>query len=248
MIDNNVVVEFDNVSKYYILYHSFVGIKNFLFNLPKAIKSLKQNKFCALKNVNFKIYKGETVGIIGKNGAGKSTILGLIAKVLKPTYGNIFVRGRVVGLLELSAGFHPDLTGYENIILNGILFGLTRQEVLDKVNDIIEFAELGEFISQPVRTYSSGMLARLGFSVAINIPADILLIDEVLAVGDVEFQKKCYQKIQQVKNENKTIIFVSHDLDTVSWLCDRVILVHQGEIVKDGNPYEVVTFYKNEIC
>lgn len=242
---NNVVIEFENVVKYYILYHNFVGIKNFLFNLPKTIKNLRQNKFCALKNVSFKICQGETIGIIGKNGAGKSTILGLIAKVLKPTSGKIVVNGRVVGLLELSAGFHPDLTGYENIILNGILFGLTRQEVLSKVNNIINFADLGEFINQPIRTYSSGMLARLGFSVAVNIPADILLIDEVLAVGDVEFQTKCYKRIEEVKRENKTIVFVSHDLDAVKQLCTRVILLHQGEIIKDGEPDNVVTFYKN---
>lgn len=244
-MSDNVVVEFENVVKFYILYHNFVGIKNFLFNLPKTIRSLRQNKFCALKNVSFKIYKGETIGIIGKNGAGKSTILGLIAKVLKPTSGKILVNGRVVGLLELSAGFHPDLTGYENIILNGILFGLTRQEVLSKIDDIINFSELGEFINQPIRTYSSGMLARLGFSVAINISADILLIDEVLAVGDVEFQKKCYKRIEEVKRQNKTIIFVSHDLDAVKQLCSRVILLHQGEIIKDGKPEDVVEFYRN---
>lgn len=246
MNDENVVVEFDNVVKYYPLYHSFIGIKNFLFNLPKTIKSLRQNKFCALKSVKFKIYQGETVGIIGKNGAGKSTILGLIAKVLKPTSGKIIVNGKVVGLLELSAGFHPDLTGYENIILNGILLGMTKREILKKVDKIIEFAELGNFVFQPIRTYSSGMLARLGFSVAVNAEADILLIDEVLAVGDVEFQKKCYQKIEEVKNSNKTIIFVSHDLDAVTKLCSRVILIHNGEIIKDGNQYDVVQFYKNK--
>lgn len=240
----DVVIEFDNVVKYYSLYHNFIGIKNFLFNLPKAIKTFKKNKFCALKNISFKLNRGETLAIIGQNGAGKSTILGLIAKVLKPTSGRVLVRGRVVGLLELSAGFHPDLTGYENIILNGILLGMTKKEILSKVNEIIEFSELKEFIYQPIRTYSSGMLARLGFSVAINVPADILLVDEVLAVGDINFQKKCYKKIEELKNKDTTIIFVSHDLEAVVKICSRCILLHQGEIIKDGNTYEVVEYYK----
>ncbi|MCX7956882.1 MAG: ABC transporter ATP-binding protein [Endomicrobia bacterium] len=241
-----VAVEFKNVVKYYPLYHSFIGIKNFLFNLPKAIRDFKHNRFCALKDLSFRISKGETIGIIGNNGAGKSTILGLIAKVIIPSSGEVVVNGRVVGLLELSAGFHPDLTGYENIILNATLLGLTRKKILEKVDQIISFSELGEFIYQPIRTYSSGMLARLGFSVAISIEADILLIDEVLAVGDVEFQKKCYQKIEEIKSSNKTIIFVSHDLEAVAKLCDRVMLIHNGKIVKIGDQYDVLQFYKNK--
>jgi len=241
---DNYVVEFENVSKYYPLYHNFIGIKNFLFNLPKAIRELRTKKFCALNNISFKVAKGETLGIIGRNGAGKSTILGLIAGVLKPTVGKINVCGKVVGLLELQAGFHPDLTGYENIILNGILLGLTKKEILKKVDQIIDFSELKDFIDQPIRTYSSGMLARLGFSCAINIDADIILIDEVLAVGDIEFQKKCYQKIEEIKKRHKTIVFVSHDLDAVKKLCTRVILLDRGEIIKDGNPQEVIETYK----
>ena len=241
---DNYVVEFENVSKYYPLYHNFIGIKNFLFNLPKAIRELRTKKFCVLNNISFKVAKGETLGIIGRNGAGKSTILGLIAGVLKPTVGKINVYGKVVGLLELQAGFHPDLTGYENIILNGILLGLTKKELLKKVDQIIDFSELKDFIDQPVRTYSSGMLARLGFSCAINIDADIILIDEVLAVGDIEFQKKCYQKIEEIKKRHKTIVFVSHDLDAVKKLCTRVILLDRGEIIKDGNPQEVIETYK----
>ncbi len=244
MKENNVVIEFENVTKYYPLYHTFIGIKNFLFNLPQAIYDLRTRKFCALNKISFNVFKGETLGIIGRNGAGKSTILGLIAGVLKPTNGKINVYGNVVGLLELQAGFHPDLTGYENIILNGILLGLTRKEILQKVDQIIEFSELKNFINQPIRTYSSGMLARLGFSCAINIDADIILIDEVLAVGDIEFQKKCYQKIEEIKRQNKTIVFVSHDLDAVKNLCSRVILLDRGEIIKDGDPKEVVEVYK----
>lgn len=244
---NNKVVEFKEVTKFYTLYHSFVGIKNFLFNLPKVLKSLKQNKFCALKNINLSIFKNETVGIIGRNGAGKSTLLGLIAGVLKPSYGSVVTFGKVVGLLELSAGFHPDLTGYENIILNGVLLGLTRKEVLTVADEIIEFSELGSFINQPVRTYSSGMLARLGFSVVIHTPFDILLVDEVLAVGDVEFQKKCYKKIEEIKNKGKTIIFVSHDLDAVEKLCSRVVVIDHGEVIKDGIPKEAIQFYKEAV-
>ncbi len=241
--ESSCVIKFENVTKYYTLYHNFVGIKNFLFNLPSVIKNLKRQKFCALKNVSFEIYRKQTVGIIGKNGAGKSTILGLIAKVLKPSLGKVYVEGKVVGLLELEAGFHPDLTGYENIILNGILLGLTKSEILSKIDEIIEFSGLDGFIFQPLRTYSSGMLARLGFSVSVHIPADILLIDEVLAVGDLDFQKKCYKKIEEIKNKDKTIIFVSHDMDAITKICDRVILVKEGEIIKDGNPYEVVEYY-----
>ncbi len=240
----NPVIKFENVNKFYPLYHNFIGIKNFLFNLPKAIKTLKHNRFCALKNINIEIYQSETVGIIGRNGAGKSSLLGLIAGVLKPTSGKVSVNGKVVGLLELSAGFHPDLNGYENIILNGILLGLTKKEVLERLDDIMNFAELGDFIYQPVRTYSSGMLARLGFSVVINIPFDIILIDEVLAVGDSEFQKKCYKKIEEIKMQKKTIVFVSHDLNAVESICDRAILINLGEVIKDGNTKEVIEYYK----
>jgi lipopolysaccharide transport system ATP-binding protein len=185
---SELMIVFDRVSKSYPLYHHIIGgFKNFLFNLPKAVSSIKNSSFEALRNISFEVYKGETFGIIGRNGAGKSTTLGLIAGVLKPSKGKVIVKGRVSSLLELGAGFHPELTGRENIMLNGVLMGLTRAEVLKNMDVIIEFSELGEFIEQPIRVYSSGMLARLGFSVVSSLNPEILLIDEVLAVGDMQF-------------------------------------------------------------
>lgn len=232
MKEVKIIVE--DVHKYYILYHNIVGIKNVLFNLPRTLKQLRDNKFHAIRGISFKIYEGETVGIIGRNGAGKSTLLGLIAGVIRPSSGKIFVNGRVVPLLELGAGFHPDLTGEENIVLNGILLGLTKREILAIKQDIVEFSELKSFIYQPVRTYSSGMLARLGFSVAINIDADIFLIDEIIAVGDIEFQKKCYEKLFEFKKKKKTIVIVSHDLEAIKRLCDRVIMLDEGKIAVEN--------------
>ncbi len=195
------VIIFDNVSKSYPLYHHITGgIKNFLFNLPKAVSSIKNSRYEVLRGIFFEVFKGETFAIIGRNGAGKSTILGLIAGVLIPSKGRVTVRGKISPLLELGGGFHPELTGRENIMLNGVLLGLTRLEVRKKMEEIIEFSELREFINQPIRTYSSGMLARLGFSVVSSLDPEILLIDEILAVGDMEFQKKCLVKIQQQSN------------------------------------------------
>ncbi len=190
------VIIFDNVSKSYPLYHHITGgIKNFLFHLPKAVSSIKNSRFEALRDISFAVHKGETFGIIGRNGAGKSTTLGLIAGVLKPSKGNIIIKCKISPLLELGGGFHPELTGKENILLNGVLLGLTRDEVKKKMDAIIEFSELGDFIEQPIRVYSSGMLARLGFSVVAHLNPEILLIDEILAVGDMEFQKKCLDKM-----------------------------------------------------
>ena len=189
------IIIFENVSKSYPLYNPITGgYKNFLFHLPKWISALKDSRFEALRDISFTICRGETFGIIGRNGVGKSTTLGLIATVLKPTKGKIIMKARISPLLELGAGFHPELTGRENIILNGVLMGLTRAEVFRKMDAIIKFSELGEFINQPVRVYSSGMLARLGFSVVAHLDPKILLIDEVLAVWDMNFQKRCLDK------------------------------------------------------
>ncbi len=236
-------VEFENVSKYYRLFNSN-GIKDFLFRLPKYMKQWKSNYFIALEDISFKIYDAEVVAIIGKNGAGKSTLLSLIAGVLKPDRGKISVKGRIAPLLELGAGFHPDLTGRENIILNGILLGMTKKEILTKLDSIIEFSELKDFIDQPIRTYSSGMLSRLGFSVAVHTEPDILLIDEVLSVGDKDFQKKSIKKIYEFKEKGKTIIFVSHDINTVKNLCDKVIILHNHKIIFSGNTEEGVKIYE----
>lgn len=231
------VIEFDQVSKSYPLYHHITGgIKNFLFNLPKAISQMRNSKFEVLRNISFEVYRGETFAIIGKNGAGKSTMLGLMANILKPTKGKVIVRGRVSPLLELGAGFHPELTGVENIILNGILMGFTRSEVLKKLNEIIEFSELGEFIHQPIRIYSSGMLARLGFSIVSSLDPEIMLIDEVMAVGDVHFQKKCLERMKKFKEAGVTLVLVTHSLENVISFCDRVLWINDHIIKFLGSP------------
>ncbi len=228
---NQYAVTFDNVSKFFS-FHPAVGIKEFLFHFPSYIKDRRKKQFLALNNVSFKIKKGESFGIMGPNGAGKSTTLGLIAGVLKPDKGNVITNGRIAPLLELGAGFHPELTGRENIMLNAIILGMTKKEAENKIEAIIEFSELLDFIEQPIRTYSSGMLARLGFSVAVHIEPEILLIDEILAVGDVNFQKKCLFKMLEFKNRGVTIILVSHNIGQVKEICDRIATIEQGKIVR----------------
>jgi len=238
------VIVLDNVSKSYPLYHHITGgIKNFLFNLPEALNSMRNNRFEALKDISFKVHKGETLGIIGRNGAGKSTLLGLIAGVLKPTNGKIIVNGRISPLLELGGGFHSELTGNENIILNGVLLGMSRVEVKSKMKEIVEFSELGDFIDQPIRVYSSGMLARLGFSVVSCLDPEILLIDEILVVGDMEFQKKCIEKMMGFKKNGVTIIFVSHSMEDVKRICDRVIWIEEHSLEMAGEPEIVIERY-----
>jgi lipopolysaccharide transport system ATP-binding protein len=236
-------VKFENVTKYYTLLNTG-GIKNFILNFFKEYKKIKSNRFLALENISFEVKDKDVVGIIGKNGAGKSTTLGLIAGVLKPTSGSVKVNGRIAPLLELGAGFHPDLTGRENIILNGILLGMTKKEILSKLDSIIEFSELGEFIDQPIRIYSSGMMSRLGFSVAVHTNPDILLIDEVLSVGDFKFQEKSKNKIYEFKEKGKTIIFVSHDVGMVEELCDKVVLIHKHKLLYQGDVKKGVELYE----
>lgn len=235
-------IKFTNVYKEYRLINTG-GIKTFLFNFVKQIKTYKQNSFKALENINFEVHDGEVVGIIGRNGAGKSTTLGLIAGVMKPTSGSVEVHGRIAPLLELGAGFHHDLTGRENILLNGMLLGLSKKEILSKVDEIIAFSELEEFIDQPIRMYSSGMLSRLGFSIAIQTNPDILLIDEVLSVGDKNFQKKSADKIFEFKNKGTTIVFVSHDASTVQKLCDKVIWIEKHKIKMIADADTVIEHY-----
>jgi lipopolysaccharide transport system ATP-binding protein len=236
-------VKFENVTKYYTLLNTG-GIKHFILNFFKEVKKIKSNKFLALENISFEVKDKDVVGIIGKNGAGKSTTLGLIAGVLKPTSGKVEVNGRIAPLLELGAGFHPDLTGRENIVLNGILLGMTKKEILSKLDSIIEFSELGEFIDQPIRIYSSGMLSRLGFSVAVHVDPEILLIDEVLSVGDFKFQEKSKNKIYEFKERGKTIIFVSHDIEMVKELCDKVVLIHEHKLLYQGDVEKGVELYE----
>ena len=241
------VIKCSNVSKNFIMYHHFTGgIKSFLFNLPNAIKSMRSTRRTVLEHIDLEIFSGETVGIIGKNGAGKSTILGLLAGVLLPSTGKVGINGRVAPLLELGAGFHNLLSGRENIILNGTLLGMLKDEVNDKLGKIIEFSELEEFIDQPIRTYSSGMLARLGFSVAVNCDPDILLVDEVLAVGDDSFQKKCVKKMIGFKGQGKTIIFVSHNTAEIKQVCDRVVWIENKTIRMNDKLDIVLSQYEQE--
>lgn len=238
-------IKFDHVSKSYALINTG-GIKTFLFNFIRQIKTYKSNRFKALEDVNFEIYDREVVGIIGRNGAGKSTTLGLIAGVLAPTSGKVVVHGRIAPLLELGAGFHHDLTGRENIVLNALLLGMSKKEILSKIDEIIDFSELSEFIDQPIRMYSSGMMARLGFSIAIQTNPEILLIDEVLSVGDQNFQQKSADKIHEFKERGVTIVFVSHDIHTVEQICDKVIWIENHQIKMIGSTQDVIKAYKND--
>lgn len=196
-----------------------------------------------LKNINVNIKHGETVALIGSNGSGKSTLLKLMSKILYPNKGSIQSNGKLTSLLELGAGFHPDFTGRENIYFNAAIFGLSREEIDKRIDEIIEFSELGDFIDNPVRTYSSGMYMRLAFSVAINVDAEILLIDEILAVGDQHFQDKCFSKLVELRDSDKTIVLVSHSLDTVRRLCSRAIWLYNGEVAMDGEPSDVIDAY-----
>lgn len=201
-----------------------------------------------LNNINLNIKKGETVALIGVNGSGKSTLLKLMTKIIYPTKGTIETDGKLTSLLELGAGFHPDFTGRENIYFNASIFGLTKKEIDARIDDIIEFSELGEFIDNPIRTYSSGMYMRLAFSVAINVDAEILLIDEILAVGDQHFQEKCYNKLRELRDSNKTIVIVTHSLEIVKDLCNRVIWIYKGELRLDGDPTYVVDEYLEQVA
>lgn len=200
--------------------------------------------FVALDDINFEVSRGECLGIIGTNGSGKSTLLKIITGVLTPTSGSMDINGKISALLELGAGFNQEYTGRENIYLNGTMVGYSHEEIDNRVNEIVEFAEIGEFIDRPVKTYSSGMFARLAFAVAINVDPDILIVDEALSVGDIFFQAKCYRKFNEFKERNKTIIFVSHDLSSVLKYCDRCLLLNKGKQVSLGNSKDVVDIYR----
>ena len=236
----NVAINLHKVTKIYKLIQN-VSYKELIFSLfsHKRRKNLYR-EFTALKEISFFVRRGETVGVIGRNGAGKSTLLSLIAGVIKPTSGKIEVNGRVSPLLELGSGFHPELNAYENIKLNGVLLGIPLRVIKNKIEDIIKFAELEEFADQPIRTYSSGMLARLGFAVVTQLNPEILLIDEVLAVGDERFRKKCVDLMFSLKDRKVTILFVSHNLHEVRMLCDRTIWIEDHRIKMDGTTAEVV--------
>lgn len=236
-----IAIKVENVSKIYKLYDK--PSYRFKEALGLTKKTLHQDHY-ALNNVSFDVKKGETVGIIGTNGSGKSTILKIITGVLNPTEGDVKLEGRISALLELGAGFNQEYTGLENIYLNGTMMGFSDAEIAARVDDILDFADIGDFIHQPVKTYSSGMFVRLAFAVAINIDPEILIVDEALSVGDVFFQVKCYHKFEEFKKLGKTILFVSHDLGSISKYCDRVILLNKGVKVSEGDPKTIVDMYK----
>lgn len=231
----------DNVYKTFKVYLDKANTikEKLLFLFSRNRKETRE----VLKGVNAKIKKGEVVALIGTNGSGKSTLLKLLTKIIYPNKGKIETKGKLTSLLELGAGFHPDFSGRENIYFNASIFGLTRKEIDERLEDIIEFSELRNFIDNPVRTYSSGMYMRLAFSVAINVDADILLIDEILSVGDEHFQNKCYQKMKELKKEGKTMVFVTHSMSAVRELCDRTIWLCDGKIKMDGETNHVVDEY-----
>ena len=233
------ILVYDVTKKFKVYYDKASTLKEHMF----FWKQNKSDEFTALKNINLKIKKGETVGLIGVNGSGKSTLLKLMTKIIYPTSGKIITHGKLTSLLELGAGFHQDFTGRENIYFNASIFGLTKKEIDQRLDEIIEFSELGEFIDNPVRTYSSGMYMRLAFSIAINVDAEILLIDEILAVGDQHFQEKCFKKLEELKNSDKTIVIVSHSLDQIEKLCNRAIWIYDGEVYMDASPKEVIPKY-----
>ena len=230
-----------NITKVYRLYDRK---KDRLLDALGLLRTKKYQEHYALRDVSFDIAKGETVGIIGVNGAGKSTLLKIITGVLSQTTGELEIGGRISALLELGAGFNMEYTGIENIYLNGTMMGYSREEVDEKLDAILRFADIGEFANQPVKKYSSGMFVRLAFALAINIDPEILVVDEALSVGDVFFQAKCFQKFEEFKEEGKTILFVSHDLSSISRYCGRVILLHRGEKLAEGSPKEMIDLYK----
>lgn len=207
-------------------------------------KKVRYREHYALNDVSFNVKKGETVGIIGTNGSGKSTILKIITGVLNPSGGGVTVNGRISALLELGAGFNMEYTGIENVYLNGTMIGFTKEEIDSKLESILEFADIGDFVNQPVKTYSSGMFVRLAFAIAINIDPEILIVDEALSVGDVFFQSKCYKKFEEFKKLGKTILFVSHDLGSIAKYCDRVVLLNRGVKLGEGQPKEMIDIYK----
>ena len=232
-----------NLRKEFLLSHSGIGSLKTLF-LWWHRPNLEHLK--VLQGITFNVRRGESVAVVGRNGAGKSTLLSLLARVYRPTSGEVLVNGRVAPLLELGAGFHPDLTGIENVFFNGVILGLTRKEIRERLPDIIEFSGLKKHIDAPVRTFSSGMLARLGFACAVHVDADILLIDEVLAVGDFEFEQKCYAAIEAFRKSGGSILFVSHSMDAVRRVADRVIWLKNGLIEAQGDPEATILRYESD--
>lgn len=241
MMNKEIAVSLENVSKYYKLYSD---PKDRFKEALNPFGKLYHKKFYATNNVNLQIKKGEVIGIVGRNGSGKSTLLKLITNVLVPDEGNIQVKGKISALLELGSGFNPEFTGLQNIFFYGTILGFSKKEMNEKFDDIIAFADIGDFIYQPLKTYSSGMQSRLAFSVAVHIDPEILILDEVLSVGDIHFKRKSYAKMQEFFESGKTIIYVSHSSGEVNRLCTRAIMLHDGNILMDGEPKEVTKYYE----
>lgn len=247
------IIEIKNVSKEYTLFHKlpYYTLRDTLTNVVKKpldvlrgkTGSHEREKFLALKDINFSIQQGERIGIIGRNGAGKSTLLKILSQITPPTTGEIVLRGRVASLLEVGTGFHPELTGRENVYLNGAILGMKQKEIAKKFDEIVAFAEIEKFLDTPVKRYSSGMYVRLAFAVAAHLEPEILIVDEVLAVGDTQFQKKCLGKMEDVANQGRTILFVSHNMAAVSQLCTRAVLLDSGKIQQSGRVDQVVSSY-----
>ena len=239
--NNDIAIKVDHVYKSFNVYYDRANtLKERLLFIGRNKKREKRE---ILNDINIDIKKGETVALIGVNGSGKSTLLKLMTQIIFPNKGTIETHGKLTSLLELGAGFHPDFSGRENIYFNSSIFGLTKKEIDSRLEQIIEFSELGELIDNPVRTYSSGQYMRLAFSVAINVDAEILLIDEILSVGDQHFQEKCFNKMRELKKEGKTMVFVTHSMESVRNLCDRAIWLYNGKVRMDGNTDEVVNEY-----
>lgn len=236
-------IEISDVSKQFVLRHTR-SIKEAVVWLAKGRKGDLSEKFHALKNVSLKVKTGETVALLGLNGSGKSTLLKHISGVMLPDSGTVRTRGRVAGLIEVGAGFHPDLSGRDNVYLNGAILGMTEQQVNDRFDDIVEFSEIGPFIDTEVKFYSSGMYLRLAFSVAVHTDPEVFLVDEILAVGDEPFQRKCLDKIKELSAAGKTLVVVSHDLDLVSRICERGVVLRHGNVVFDGPVREAVALLR----
>jgi len=239
-MNNDIAIKVENITKTYRLYDNHADRVKEAFH---PLRKKYHHNFNALINVDFQVRKGESLGIIGRNGSGKSTLLQIICGILQPTAGKVLVNGRISALLELGTGFNPEFTGIQNVYINGSIFGLTREEIDARFDSIAAFADIGDFINQPVKSYSSGMVVRLAFAVAISIDPDILVVDEALAVGDEAFQRKCFSKIQAFKENGVTIIFVSHSGSAILELCDKAVLLDNGELLMDSKPKKVVSHY-----
>ncbi len=253
MNEQPIALHISNIKKKYIIKHvtqkpdsKIERMKLAGYNLLHPVKANAKEDFWALNGVSFDVKQGEKIGIIGKNGAGKSTLLKIISRITEPTDGRIEFYGKISSMLEVGTGFNGELTGRENIYLNGAILGMTRTEIDQKLDDIIEFSEVGKFIDTPVKRYSSGMFVRLAFAVASHLEPDILLVDEVLAVGDTRFQKKCINKMRSIADSGKTILFVSHQMNTIRQLCDRVIVLKEGQVIYDGDVEEGIRIYNSE--